>query len=187
MRCRQNAVNFLIHKIYRIARPLGGVYVMSFVDSLSASGPVIIYSKSYNIVASYNGTRLQLILNSLMPNDAYIPQYSYRHCFRYGLSPGRRQATIWNNAGILSSGFLGTNFSEILIEILTFSFKKMRLNVSSAKWRPFSLGLNVLKRVSETTGHTSNKISYTLELLYRMFGYFVQYLQDVLLKYISLA
>ena len=39
---------------------------------------------------------------------------------------------------------LGTNFSEILIEILIFSFKKMRLKVSSAKRRPFCLGLNVL-------------------------------------------
>ena len=62
-----------------------------------------------------------------------------------GLSPGRRQAIIWNNAGILSIGLVGTNFSEILIEILTFSFKKMRLKVSSAKWRPFCLGLNVLR------------------------------------------
>ena len=60
------------------------------------------------------------------------------------LSPGRRQAIIWTNAGILSIGPLGTNFSENLIEILTFSFTKMRLKVSSAKWRPFCLGLNVL-------------------------------------------
>ena len=61
-----------------------------------------------------------------------------------GLSPGRRHAIIWNNAGILSIGLLGTNFSEILIQILTISFKKMHLKVSSAKWRPFCLGLNVL-------------------------------------------
>ena len=61
-----------------------------------------------------------------------------------GLSPDRRQAIIWTNAGIFLIGPSGTNFSEILIEILTFSFKKMRLNVSSAKWRPFCLGLNVL-------------------------------------------
>ena len=62
-----------------------------------------------------------------------------------GLSPDRRQAIIWTNAGILLIGPLGTNFSEITIEILTFSFKKMRLKVSSAKRRPFCLGLNVLK------------------------------------------
>ena len=62
-----------------------------------------------------------------------------------GLSPGRRQAIIWTSARILLIGPLGTNFSEILIEIITFSFKKMRLQVSSVKWRPCCLGLNVLK------------------------------------------
>ena len=62
-----------------------------------------------------------------------------------GLSPTRCQAIICTNAGILSIGPLGTNFSEILIEIHTFSFKKMHLKMSSAKWRPFCLGLNVLK------------------------------------------
>ena len=44
-----------------------------------------------------------------------------------GLSPDRLQAIIWTNAGLLLIGPLGTNFSEILIEILTFSLKKMRL------------------------------------------------------------
>ena len=61
-----------------------------------------------------------------------------------GLSLGRRQAIIWNNVGILSIWLLGTNFSEILIEILTFSWMKMRLKVSSGKSRPFCLGLNEL-------------------------------------------
>ena len=61
-----------------------------------------------------------------------------------GLSPGWRQAIIWTNAGILLIGPWGTNFSEILIGIQAFSFKKMHLKMSSAKWRPFCLGLNVL-------------------------------------------
>ena len=61
------------------------------------------------------------------------------------LSPGRRQAIIWTNDGILLIGHLGTNFSEILSKIHTFSFKKMQLKTSSAKWRPFYLGLNELK------------------------------------------
>ena len=60
-----------------------------------------------------------------------------------GLSPDRRQAIIWHNAGLVLIGPLGTNFSEILIEILTFSFKKICLKVSSAKRRPFCLDLNV--------------------------------------------
>ena len=61
-----------------------------------------------------------------------------------GLSPGRRQANTWTNAGILLIGPLGTNFSEILIEIQTFSLKKIRLKTASAKRRPFCLGLNML-------------------------------------------
>ena len=61
-----------------------------------------------------------------------------------GLSPERRQAIIWTNAGILLIGPLGTNFSEILIEIQTFSLKKIRLKMSSAKCCSFRLGLNVL-------------------------------------------
>ena len=64
-----------------------------------------------------------------------------------GLSPDRRQAIIWTNAGILLIRPLGTNFNEMLFEILTFLIMKMRLNVSSAKWRPFCLGLNVLRNV----------------------------------------
>ena len=61
-----------------------------------------------------------------------------------GLSPGRRQAIFWTNAGILLIWTLGTNFSEILSAIHAFSFKNMHLKMSSAKWRPFCLGLNVL-------------------------------------------
>ena len=61
-----------------------------------------------------------------------------------GLVPGRHQTIIWTNYGILLIWSLGTNFSEILIGIETFSFKKMHLKMSSAKWRPFCLGLSVL-------------------------------------------
>ena len=61
-----------------------------------------------------------------------------------GLASVRRQAIIWTNDGLLLIGPLVTNFSEILIEILTFSFMKMHLKVSSVKRRPFCLGLNVL-------------------------------------------
>ena len=63
-------------------------------------------------------------------------------CSDNGLSPGRRQAIIWTNAGILLNGLLRTNFSEILIGIQTISFKKLHLKTSSAKWRLFCLGLN---------------------------------------------
>ena len=65
-----------------------------------------------------------------------------------GLSPGRHQAIICTNDGILLNGRLGTNFSEILIEIHRFSFKKMHVKMSSAKSRPFCIGLNELNQVN---------------------------------------
>ena len=46
-----------------------------------------------------------------------------------GLSPGRCQAIIWTNGGILLIGPLGTKFCEFLIEIYTFSFKKMHFKM----------------------------------------------------------
>ena len=61
------------------------------------------------------------------------------------LSPRPCQAIIWTIVGIVLIQILGTNFSEILIEIHTFSFKKMHLKMSSGEWSPFCLGLNVLK------------------------------------------
>ena len=54
-----------------------------------------------------------------------------------GLAPGRHQSVIWTNAGILLTGPLGTNCSEILIEIQIFSLKKLHL--PSGKWLPFCL------------------------------------------------
>ena len=83
--------------------------------------------------------------NSLRPSDAYkcigkLTIIGSDNC----LSPGRRQPIIWTNAGILLIGPSGTNFSKILIAIESFSFRKMHLKISSAKWRQFCLGLNVL-------------------------------------------
>ena len=72
-----------------------------------------------------------------------------------GLSPGRRQAIIWTHAGILSMWTLGTNFSETFIKIHSFSFKKMHLKMSSAKWQPSCPGLNVLIACSMTTVYCS--------------------------------
>ena len=86
--------------------------------------------------------------NSLRPSDAYICVGNLTTIgSENGLSPGRRQAIIWTNAEILLIGPLGTNFSEIQIGIQAFSYKKMNLNMSSEKWRPFCLGPNVLRRI----------------------------------------
>ena len=82
------------------------------------------------------------------------------------LSTDRRQAIIWINAGILSIGPLGTKLSEILIAIYIFSFKKMFLKISSAKWRSFCHGLNVLTKIIDETCETSNTLKWSW---YRIF------------------
>ena len=79
-----------------------------------------------------------------------------------GLSPVKRQVIIRTNAGMLLNGPLRTIFSEILSKIYTFNFKKMHLNISSAKWRPFCLGLNVLiKTMLESAGHRTTALQVT--------------------------
>ena len=75
-----------------------------------------------------------------------------------GLSPGRRQAIIWINAGILLIRTLGTNFSEILDKIHSFSFSKMQLKMSSAKWRLFGLGLNELMDSIVLASHLCTRV-----------------------------
>ena len=59
-------------------------------------------------------------------------------------TPIRRQAIIWTNAGMVLIEPLGTNISEILIDVHIFSIKETYLKMSSGKCRPFCLGLNLL-------------------------------------------
>ena len=78
-----------------------------------------------------------------------------------GLSPGRCQAIIWTIVRILLIRTLGTNFSEMLIQIHTFSFKKIHLKMLSGKWRPFCLSLNVLiKTTNETHSCRTTQLPY---------------------------
>ena len=84
------------------------------------------------------------------------------------LSPGRCQAIIWTNAAILLMQTLGTNLSEILSKIHTFSFRKIHLKKPSMKWCQFCLGLNVLTlKHQETHGCVVSTVAtdYTFNLL----------------------
>ena len=76
------------------------------------------------------------------------------------LSPGRRQAIICTNDGMLLFGPLGTNFNEILVEILTFSFQKIHLKMSSGKWRPFCPVLNVF--IMEAWWHIFTSVYFVM-------------------------
>ena len=76
-----------------------------------------------------------------------------------GLSSRRRQAIIWTNAGKLLIEPLETILSEISFAIQTFSSKKMYFKMSSKNWRPFCLGLNVLRH-SKVPWDMTNSSSY---------------------------
>ena len=89
-----------------------------------------------------------------------------------GLSPGRHQAMICTNAGILLISLLGTNSTDILIEVHIFLLKTMHLKISSWKCWPFCIGLNVLNdshlgdaAVNFNQGF-SNSIQDTLSIFY---------------------
>ena len=85
-----------------------------------------------------------------------------------------------------------TNFSEILIEIYTFSFMKIRIKLSSGKCRPFCLGLNVLGKLgrgevlllilrnpSEYINHTwSGSLSFAIDGTNIQVGVLVQSFQS---------
>ena len=70
----------------------------------------------------------------MKPSDAYICKYI-----------GNLTIIVSENAGIFSIVPLATKFSILLIEIRISLLQKMPLKMSSGKWRPFCLGLNVLK------------------------------------------
>ena len=88
--------------------------------------------------------------------------------------PGHKLNQCWN---IVISD-LGTHFSELPSKIHAFSFKKMHLKMSSAKWRQFCVGLSVLNLIitefSSLVGLTrcprvdDDRISQTGGLIWRL-------------------
>ena len=103
--------------------------------------------KYFSTFLQNNTIRTMVVVRTASLDVYYDPQ-SFPHWGRVMhvcvSKLGQRQSIIWSNATILLIGPLGTNFSEILIRIHTFSFTKIHLKMLSGKWRPFCLGLNVL-------------------------------------------
>ena len=81
-----------------------------------------------------------------------------------GFLPGRHQAIIWTNDGILLIALVA-NFSEILVELHIVPSKKMHLKMSFAKRGPFCLGLNVLTFIVDAFYVTSGYISWVDNIL----------------------
>ena len=128
-------------------------------DSLH-KGPVMQKMFSRHDVIMYSSEILILITDS--GNDfksIFTDWIALTHCSRVmhiciskltiigshdGLSPGRCQAIIWTNDGILLIRALGTNFSETLSKIHILSFKKYSLKYHLRNGHNFvCLGLNV--------------------------------------------
>ena len=120
----------------------------------------VLISLSYDIITlSSNiitGSSAIIMLSSKYDtNMSWNPFFVFKFCkcssemveiktYLYnGLSPGRSQAIIWTNTGILLTRPQETNFNEILIKMHTFSFKKIHFKMSG-KWWPICFGPNVL-------------------------------------------
>ena len=86
-----------------------------------------------------------------------------------GLSPGRRQAIIWTNAGILLIRTLGTNFSEILNRNSSIFIQDNAFENVVWKMAAICLGLNVLtaympQKERASVGYWVNHMTLTFDL-----------------------
>ena len=94
-------------------------------------------------------------INSSSPIAAYMRQWigsaliQIMACRLFGAMP--------LSEPVLEYCQMGTNFSEIVIRIQTFSFKKTYMKISSAKWCLFCFGLNVLIQI-----YISNTLSQNI-------------------------
>ena len=118
---RYNAASFLKipHERHPIPCPLGKLIIVNYNSGLfSVPVSTVMYVILCYFGQCYNGTWLYWLLT----------HWGFGNLIIIGsdndLLPGRRQTIIWTNAWILLIGTLGTNFSEMLIEILAFSLKK---------------------------------------------------------------
>ena len=114
--------------IYRCECTYMHVYVMCIYAYTSTCIYIYLYHTSRNVFLNMSAhaicksTHLHLVSSALVQTMACS------------------QTVIWINAHILLIRQQGIYFNEILFEIPIFSFKKMHLNMSSAKWRPFIQG-----------------------------------------------
>ena len=83
------------------------------------------------------------------------------------MSPIRRQAITRTNAHLLSIGPLGTHCSGIRIKIQNFLFKKMHLEISSVKWRPFCPEGDELKDVHKCTSSSgAMRLTWSVSVIF---------------------
>ena len=99
-------------------------------------------TKKWRYTIQYVKPTAQLVFKNRFPKGGPT-------CRRQVVNP-RHQTSSWLPMTWICKGlghqrpWLWTNFSEILSETHTFSFKKMHLKMSPGRRRPFCLGLNIL-------------------------------------------
>ena len=93
----------------------------------------IIFVRSFWALSSHRGRVTHMCIGNItrITSDNVLP-------------PGRQPSHYLNQCWNVVNWTLRNELKWILIEIQTFSFKIMHMKMSSAKWRPFYLGLNAL-------------------------------------------
>ena len=139
---------------------IGGRLYISFIKLLNSVGYILSVVKRiqlefwYDIITGvfFIGTKLRSDIMSscsvVIESKYGSLQWTNKESANIFTNMRERQAIITTKSGILLIGPLGSNFSEIFIEIHTFSFKKRLLKISPVKRRPFCLCLNVLTQCS---------------------------------------
>ena len=123
---------------------------------------------------------LGLILTHLLLVPHICVSESGQHWFRWRIVAYSTPSHYLNRCWVIV--IIGTNFSEILINIQNFSFNKMDLKISSAKWRPFLSRVGWVKLTMDKWLHPiGNKLSFIklqqlLHLILEMDSNFIQHL-----------
>ena len=137
-------------------KPFGSNNVLSPpVPSLSPPVPSQ-YKKNY---AGLSLTRLPLVPHIWVSESG-------QHCFRKWLAAYSEPSHYLNQCRFVVNWTIRTNFSEILIKIQNFSFTKMHLKISSAKWRQFCPGGDEFIEPITNLGETSKIQTFSLKKMY---------------------
>ena len=117
----------------------------------------------------FNVSKLSIQIQSLLTHWDWVTHTHFGNLTitgsDNGLWPHQHQAIIWTKAGILITWPLGEKFSEILIEIHTFSYKLMHLKMLSVEWRLNVLMVNLTHKdwtqnqSQNTNYHSSDPLS----------------------------
>ena len=111
--------------------------------------PSLCWINHHQYIHHWTGSAIVLVMVPQLIEAEWCIDASVHHTYiasDNGLSPVWCHAISWTDAAILAIRPKVTFLSEILFKIRKFSFKKIHLTKTSAKWRPFCLGLNVVPR-----------------------------------------